>query len=245
MSYRCLQTAEPISSALGVPIYVEHGERASLPSPHCSTPTHPPAPGLAEWFSPVVPGTGLHPRPGSAASLQQHVPAIDPAWSSVWYVPRRGEDVPQIHDRTDAFLDVFAAEIERRFPATHERVLLVSHAATVIALVRGLLGDRALPVRVGCCSLSEFERIPDARSMLGGWKALRVADGSHLKDGASRDWGFEDIEIAGGKVRRGGAPVLQLLMSFKVVEDPGVPGSELLDKKDEPVGSQVHVSSNL
>ncbi|KAG5733097.1 hypothetical protein E4T56_gene14020, partial [Termitomyces sp. T112] len=48
--YRCLQTAKPVSSALGLPIYVEHG--------------------LAEWYSPVAPGTGLHPRPGSAESLK-------------------------------------------------------------------------------------------------------------------------------------------------------------------------------
>ncbi|KAG5342429.1 hypothetical protein C0989_002264 [Termitomyces sp. Mn162] len=207
--YRCLQTAKPVSSALGLPIYVEHG--------------------LAEWYSPVAPGTGLHPRPGSAESLKQYFPEIDPSWSSVWYVSRKGEDVQQIHDRTDGFLEAFTVEIDRKFPGKHSRILLVSHAATVITLVRSLLGDRDLPVRVGCCSLSEFERIPDKQRTLGSWKAIRLADGSHLKDGASRDWGFEDIEIAGGKV----------------VDDPGVPGSELLDEKDEPVGSQIHISSNL
>lgn len=115
---------------------------------------------------------------------------------------RKGEDVKQVHDRVDAFLEVFATELERKLPEKHSRVLFVSHAAIAIALVRSLLGDRDFPIRVGCCSLSEFERIPGNLHMLGGWKAMRLVDGSHLKDGTSRDWGFEDIEIAGGKVRR-------------------------------------------
>ena len=35
---------------------------------------------------------------------------------------------------------------------------------------------------------------------MGTWEAKRLGDGSFLKNGAERDWGFEDIEIADGKV---------------------------------------------
>lgn len=121
-------------------------------------------------------------------------------WSSVWYPSRKGENVKEIHERTDGFLDAFVSEVERKFPGKHSRILLVSHAATVIALARGLVGDRDLPLRVGCCTLSEFARIPTNQGVLGAWKHLRLADGAHLKDGAAREWGFEDIEIAAGKV---------------------------------------------
>jgi len=55
----------------------------------------------------------------------------------------------------------------------------------------------------------------------GKWELGKIADGAYLEKGASRDWGFEDIEIAHGKV----------------VEDPGVPGTE--NESDEPLGSQV------
>ncbi|KAJ7103487.1 histidine phosphatase superfamily [Mycena belliarum] len=207
--YRCLQTANPVSAALGVPIYVEHG--------------------ISEWYSPVAEGTGLHPRPGSAASLKQYFPsAIDPdAWASVWYPSRKGEDVAEMHERAGAVINVLVPEIERRFPGAHRRVLLVSHAATTIALARALVGDRALPMRAGCCSLTELVRKRDVIPILGGWDARRLADGAHLKDGASREWGFEDIEISDGQV----------------VADPGVPGTE--HEVDEPVGSQVALSSNL
>jgi transcription factor C subunit 7 len=43
-------------------------------------------------------------------------------------------------------------------------------------------------------------RKKDASNILGGWEAIRLADGSHLKEGPARDWGFEDIEIEHGKV---------------------------------------------
>ncbi|KAJ6604699.1 histidine phosphatase superfamily [Mycena vulgaris] len=183
--YRCLQTANPVSAALGVPIYVEHG--------------------LSEWYSPIAEGTGLHPAPGL----------------------RRGEDVHEVHARAAGFLDALVPEVERRFPEAHARILLVSHAATTIALARALLGDRALPLRVGCASLTELVRKRDVIPILGGWDARRLADGAHLKDGASREWGFEDIEISNGVV----------------VADPGVPGTEA--ELDEPVGCQVPLSSNL
>ena len=81
-------------------------------------------------------------------------------------------------------------------------IILVSHAAPIIALVRGLLGNRNMPFRVGCCCISEFVRKEgEDWKVIGGWEAKRLADGSYLRDGALRDWGFEDIEVANGKVR--------------------------------------------
>jgi len=66
-------------------------------------------------------------------------------------------------------------------------------------------------------------KVGDAAQLaaVGGWTARVLNDGSHLKDGAQRDWGFEDIQIADGKV----------------INDRGVPGTE--NEKDEPVGSQI------
>jgi len=51
-----------------------------------------------------------------------------------------------------------------------------------------------------------------------------VASGDHLKGGSSREWGFEDVEVEEGRV----------------VEDPGVPGSE--HEEDAPLGLQVQLS---
>ncbi|PAV22401.1 phosphoglycerate mutase [Pyrrhoderma noxium] len=199
--YRCLQTARPTAEALGLPLYVEHG--------------------ISEWYSPVKPGTGLHPRPGLPEELQSYFPQIDPYWSPVWFPSRKGESVEEAHDRVGGMLEVLHAQIERKFPRQHERILMVSHAATVIALTRELLSDRELPLRVGCCSLTELKRKDGRDGVLGSYEHIKLASGEHLEEGASRDWGFEDIVIKDGKV----------------VEDLGEPGTE--NEQDWPVGSQV------
>ncbi|KAF7347792.1 PGAM-domain-containing protein [Mycena venus] len=224
--YRCLQTSKPVSNALGIPVYVEHG--------------------LSEWYSPVAPGTGLHPRPGSAASLRAYFDEIDAdAWASIWYPPRVGEDVAEVHARTAGFLDAFVPEVERACPGgrAHTRILLVSHAATTIALARALVGDPALPMRAGCCSLTEVVRKRDVIPILGGWEPRLLGYGKHLKEGASREWGFEDIEIADGKVSDVLVLVYMCADPEQVIEDPGIPGAE--HEKDEPVGLQVVLTSNL
>ncbi|KAI0033153.1 histidine phosphatase superfamily [Vararia minispora EC-137] len=205
--YRCLQTAKPIAEALGLPICVEHG--------------------LSEWYSPVEPGTGLHPRPAPAAALKPLFPSIDPdAWSSIYYPTRTGEDVDEVHARAADFLRVFVPEAERRFGERAKRVLLCSHAATVIALTRALLGQREMLFRAGCCSLTEVRREKDD----GAWGAITVGSGKHLKEGLQRDWGFEDIQIADGKGKQ-------------VVNDQGVPGTE--SEEDFPVGLQISEAARL
>jgi hypothetical protein len=91
--------------------------------------------------------------------------------------------------------------------------MLVSHAATTIALVRGLLGNRNLPVRVGCCSLTEFVRKEgNDQKVIGGWEVKKFVDGTHLKDGALRDWGFEDVVIANEDVSAAIESLLALML---------------------------------
>ncbi|KAI0044931.1 phosphoglycerate mutase-like protein [Auriscalpium vulgare] len=199
--YRCLQTIKPTSKALGVPIYAEHG--------------------LSEWFSPVKPNTGLHPRPASASALQAYFPEIDDSWASIWYPSRKGEDVGEVHDRTAGFLDALIPEVHRRYQGAHKRVLLCSHAATAIALTRELLGDRTIPLRIACCSLTIVHKKDGEKRVLGAWTPNLVADASHLKDGNQRAWGFEDIEIS----------------ASKIVCTLGVPGTE--QELDEPLGLQL------
>lgn len=156
--------------------------------------------GLSEWYSPVKEGTGLHPRPASAEALKSYFSQIDPTWSSVWYPSRKGETVEGAHGRATGFLQEFHSKLEQRQPGKHKHVLFVSHAATVITVTRELTGDRELPLRVGCCSLTELKLKDESMGIIGSYGAIKLASGDHLDGGASRDWGFEDIIIKDGKV---------------------------------------------
>ncbi|KAI0757041.1 histidine phosphatase superfamily [Daedaleopsis nitida] len=200
--YRCLQTAKPTAELLKLPLYVEHG--------------------LSEWYSPAAPGTGLHPRPASATDLRAHFPEIDESWQSIYYPARKGEDISDVHDRARGLMRALVPAVEHRFGGKHRRILLVSHAATVIALARELVGDRTLPFRVGCCTLTDLQRTDGPPKAVGCWDAKKLADGVHLKEGSTRDWGFEDAIVVDGKL----------------INHAGEPGTE--NEDDHPVGLQVH-----
>jgi len=212
--YRTLQTATPIASALGIPIYVEHG--------------------IAEWYAPVAPGTGLHPRPGTATFLKQYFPLIDPCWRTTWYPSRKGEDMTQVHDRTADFLRAFFYRLDHAPPpppppplpptpsnnegevvvdsddagfGVHSKILFMGHAASAITLVRELVGNRDLSIRVGCCSLTTLIKSKQPSSVvsslpnddetpgLGQWDMIVETDAHFLDGGVERDWGFEDVEV--------------------------------------------------
>ncbi|GAB1517193.1 C6 zinc cluster transcription factor-like protein [Rhizoctonia solani] len=195
--YRCLQTSNPSSEILDLPIYVEHG--------------------LSEWYSPVIPGTGLHPRPHDATTLKQYFPSIDPSWESIYYPDRHGETVKGVHDRCAEFLDALVARIEQHPTLSkHKSILLVSHAATCAALVRHLVNDRELPIRVGTCTLSILERNNNSSDGSKWIPQGTLAGADFLPGGVERDWGFEDAIIKHGEVI-GDPGVVQK-------EDPGFSG---------------------
>ena len=107
-----------------------------------------------------------------------------------------------MHDRAGEFLELLHARLEQVRDKGHTKILLVSHAATVIALARELLNDRKLPLRIGCCSLTILKRKDGQSGLKGAYEAFTLGSGDHLSQGASRDWGFEDIEVGeSGEVR--------------------------------------------
>lgn len=190
---RCLQTSAPIAAALHIPLYVDPG---TVPACTIAYELSSRATGIAEWYTPVVPHTGLHPRPPGAEALKAFVPAVDASWAPTWQPNRRGETVAELYARVADFLSVFVPRLERS--QTHSRILFVGHAASVVALIRDLLGEQ-VPVRIGCATLTTLDRKSD--DILGGWKAVgKLAHADFLTNGVQRDWGMEDVQTANGEV---------------------------------------------
>lgn len=153
----------------------------------------------------MIPGTGLHPRPPLAALLQPHFPRVAAdAHTPLLFAPQTGESHQGLHDRAASFLRLLIAHLEKERPEA-KTILLVSHAATVIALGRALMQDRQRDVRAGTCSLSCYTRKAGSSSSmsegLGQWECKLNGDCSFLTGGeqvspiADRVKGSRDEEL--------------------------------------------------
>ncbi|KAF3933538.1 hypothetical protein ABW19_dt0200548 [Dactylella cylindrospora] len=133
--YRCLQTSEPIAKELGLGIAGIEG-------------------GIAEWF-----GTAPfdHPLPATADLLKTFFPNLDASYVPIITPARRGETMAQVHDRAAYALTRLIDYIDTNKPDV-KAVVLVSHAATVIAAGRALVGDEEMDVGAGTCSCSVYKR---------------------------------------------------------------------------------------
>ena len=91
----------------------------------------------------------------------------------------------EIHSRAIEFIDLLQAYMNDRFPNV-KRVLLVSHAATVIALGRAITGDEGMKIRAGTCSLSVYRRKGEGSDEGEGeakWRCLKNGWTGHLAQG--------------------------------------------------------------
>ncbi|EPQ29525.1 uncharacterized protein PFL1_02744 [Pseudozyma flocculosa PF-1] len=170
--YRCLQTAQPTAKLLGLELVAE--------------------PGLAEWFPPAPLSTGVHPVPARAATMKEFVPTLSLSWSPLLYPPVEGETIPQLHARARRILELIQ---QRCAELGVERVLLCSHAATLIAMGRVLLdddgdGQRTVDINVGTATLSKYVRTASDAST---WRQELNGDGSFLPHGPERNWEFAHV----------------------------------------------------
>lgn len=167
--YRCLQTSLPTATSLRLELVAE--------------------PGLAEWFPTAVPDTGIHPSPARAGYMKQFVPELSLSWSPLLYPDPNGESISQLHARARRILHLIQ---QRCHQLGITRVLICSHAATIIAMGRVLLNDdadgqRSTFIGAGTASLSKYTRTHDDEKE---WKQHLNGDASFLPQGVEREWHF-------------------------------------------------------
>ncbi|KAJ3127036.1 hypothetical protein HK101_005637 [Irineochytrium annulatum] len=184
---RCVQTITPLSVASGVPISIE--------------------PGLSEYFS--ADKSGLFPVP-SMPTLEQlslglnlpistpstpktslggtldgtHVPVVP--WGSTW------ETAEALHRR---FAHTISSLLKRLDDANDDGdVVLVTHAAGVIAGARGVVGWDHAPVLAGVATFVELKgRLVDG-AVGRVWDVIANGESGHLREhgGCKYVWGFSD-----------------------------------------------------
>lgn len=141
--YRCLQTSEPIADLLDLPIYIDRG--------------------LGEWYKP---DRDVIPEPASFDILNNFFAGkLKSDWPHSVIPSNKGETETDIFNRCKNFWPIFVRELEERFPDV-ETVLLVTHAATKIALgmnllkfdnVRECIDEEGNVIRSASCSLDKYE----------------------------------------------------------------------------------------
>lgn len=168
--YRCLQTSLPTASKLKLELVAE--------------------PGLAEWFPTATASTGPHPHPARAEYMKEFVPELSLSWKPMLYPDSNGESIAELHARARRVLDLIQQRCEELGVS---RVLICSHAATIIAMGRVLLNDDADGKRekfigAGTATLSKYTRQQEGKN--GEWKHELNGDASFLPGGVEREWHF-------------------------------------------------------
>lgn len=173
--YRCVETSQPISQALNVPIAIERG--------------------VGEWFKKDRPSI---PEPGNYELLSKFFLGLGDAaaWDrddTLNVIPSlQGEDENDIFERVQKFVTAFLKVMEENFPHI-KRVLIVTHAATKIAIALNLLGklsvydpidDNGTMLRSAACSLDIYE------NRHSKWVLTVNGDCSFLEDGEEMNWNF-------------------------------------------------------
>lgn len=172
--YRCIETATPTAQHLGLTILPEGG--------------------CGEWFKRE---RSSHPKPASNAVLKGFFPAVDESYTSLVVAGDDGEDEVELHERTKRFLDILLEKLNREEPEI-ETILIVSHAATRIALGRALAGDNSLDIRTGVCSLDVFTA-NKAGALTGDWTVKSSGQVDYLSEGEVMHWGFGEYNKAACK----------------------------------------------
>mmetsp|Transcript_39730 Transcript_39730/g.68111 ORF Transcript_39730/g.68111 Transcript_39730/m.68111 type:complete len:230 (+) Transcript_39730:96-785(+) len=168
---RTLQTATLISENLKSPVSIRREY------------------GLREWVKRHKPNNMYHIHPEDAC---EHFPLIDQEFISSFECPTIIEDPSNLHERCNRFVEHFNQHVEELLDSDNppESVVLVSHAATIIGVIRSLLEDPSYPIDVPTASLTTFEYDRNSKK----WNLKTCTSVEHLTEGSHCSWGFPIIE---------------------------------------------------
>jgi transcription factor C subunit 7 len=174
--YRCLQTATPIAELLDCDIVLENG--------------------IGEWYKPNRP---VIPEPGDYQLLSKFFLNLKDTWEPTLYPSSEGENEEQIFDRCKSFIEKFIPTFEAKYPQV-ETILIVTHAATKIALGMALLGfngvrdtidDEDTRLRAGACSLDQYQLTTEPTTdQQRKWVLMMNGNCEFLTDGEEMHWDF-------------------------------------------------------
>ncbi|KAJ3063451.1 hypothetical protein HDU98_000740 [Podochytrium sp. JEL0797] len=166
---RCIQTVLPLSRALGVPLRIE--------------------PGVGEWFKKSV-GTDAEAEAPSPAETSAAL-NLTPRDIDLSYTPLRASIPRESPHDVHARFAAVATELVARADADGLQgdLLIVTHAAGLIAAVRGLLDWQRAPVVAGVCTFTKLTQDPLADRK---WRVEVCGEAGHLKElgGVLYDWQF-------------------------------------------------------
>ncbi|GMM32931.1 hypothetical protein DASC09_002560 [Saccharomycopsis crataegensis] len=185
--YRCVETANPAANRLHIPIFLEQG--------------------IGEWFKK---NRGPIPDPPSLRILSTFFPTLSGDWydNSDVIADPTGEDEVDIFHRCQAFWKSFIPKVEEQYPEV-ESIMLVSHAATKIALGMALLGyDNAhqflkpehggdgknLRIDASTCSLDSYVMDPVKKQ----WGVNFTGNTEFLTNGGEMGWHFATSKFVAG-----------------------------------------------
>jgi hypothetical protein len=158
------------------------------------------------------------PRVSTSTSSSSPSPSDPPAWDGLLTPPREGESIRALHARCTTLLAELIPALEAQ---GCKKLVLFSHAATVIALSRAFAGDlpeelledgkvgekgkveqlgewkdeERLQVQAATCSVGKFTRVGAGAAEGGGVKWKREWNGrtDFLEKGEERNWQFSFV----------------------------------------------------
>lgn len=181
--YRCVETCQPIAKSLSLRVVLERG--------------------VGEWYKkhrPIVPEPADYDR---LKGFFGDVLVNESEWSrdnTIGVIPDlTGETEEEIFDRANLFWKVFFPVFHVKHPEV-ENILIVTHAATKIALGLSLLklggvldyiNEEKEILRAGACSLDKYERKGN------GWEIVMNGNCDFLSGGEEMNWTFHSQFEAG------------------------------------------------
>lgn len=165
--YRCIETVAPSAKLMAVKICPETG--------------------VGEWFDRE---RATHPVPAPAEQLSPLFPGlIDESYKPITPVSKDGETVEELHQRAIECVTNLINELKNE--PEIKTILLVTHAATKIALGRALLGDPNAEIRTGTCSVDKYVLSSDDKSGApGDWTQQLNGYADFLTKGEEMHWSF-------------------------------------------------------
>lgn len=179
--YRCVETAQPVAKLLQIPIALERG--------------------VGEWYKK---NRSVIPEPANYSDLARFFPEVlvpQEKWprdTALNVIPDlTGETEQDILERARLVCARLEPAVAERFPDVR-RILIVTHAATKIALGLALLGlenvRSQLPngeyLRAGACALSHYSASPK-------WSLVYNGRCDFLSQGEEMNWTFNSTYEAG------------------------------------------------